>query len=55
MDEKELKKIYDSVIWKVEHNRKAMKEYPKDPLIERLKKNYPLIDGHSLFNGHKSY
>ena len=55
MDETELKKLYDSVIWKVEHNRNVMKEYPIDPLIERLKDKFPIVDGHSKFNGHLSY
>ena len=55
MDEKELKKLKDSVIWKVEHNRNIMKEYPTDPLIERLKEKFPIVDGHSKFNGHLSY
>ena len=55
MDETELKKLYDSVIWKVEHNRNVMKEYPTDSLIERLKDKFPIVDGHSKFNGHLSY
>ena len=55
MDEMELKKIYDSVIWKVEHNRNVMKEYPTDPLIERLKKKFPFVNGDSAFNEHLSY
>ena len=30
MDKSELEKIYNSVIWKVEHNRKIMVEFPID-------------------------
>jgi len=55
MDKDELQKIYESVLWKVDHNRNNMKNYKEDPLIERLKKKYPLVDGHSIFNGHKSF
>ena len=35
--------------------RKIMKENPTDPLKERLKEKFPLVDGHSKFNGHLSY
>ena len=55
MDKNKLQKVYESVLWKVEHNRNNMKNYKEDPLIERLKKKYPLVDGHSIFNGHKSF
>ena len=37
MDKSELEKIYNSVIWKVEHNRKIMVEFPIDEFAYKYK------------------
>ena len=42
MDIEELKEIYKSVIWKIEHNRNIMKNFKEDKFIKEIKNNHPL-------------
>jgi hypothetical protein len=46
MDKSELEKIYKSVLWKIEHNRKRMLNFEDDEYIRLLKFNYGSINGH---------
>jgi len=39
MDKSELEKIYNSVIWKVEHNRKIMVDFEEDEFISKYDRN----------------
>ena len=45
MNKNELEKIYKSVLWKIEHNRKRMLNFEDDEYIRLLKFNY---GGHNL-------
>ena len=47
MDKSELEKIYNSVIWKVEHNRKIMVEFP---ILEFA---YKYLDDQSVFESYQ--
>ena len=39
MDKNELEKIYNSVIWKVEHNRKIMLDFKEDEFVSKIEEN----------------
>tara|TARA_R100001594_G_scaffold108308_1_gene142984 strand:- start:133 stop:855 length:723 start_codon:yes stop_codon:yes gene_type:complete len=49
MDKSELQKIYESVLWKVEHNRNIVMNWKDDEFLEELK------DRHIGFPDHQSF
>ena len=39
MDKNELEKIYNSVLWKIKHNRKIMVEFEEDEFASKIEEN----------------